>query len=684
MTNRLALETSPYLQQHAGNPVDWYPWGEEALEKARRENKPILLSIGYSACHWCHVMEHESFENKVTADLMNELFINIKVDREERPDLDKIYQLSHQMLTQRSGGWPLNMFLTPNDHMPIFGGTYFPPDSRHGMPAFTEILRKVSGFYINQPQEIQRQSDSIGDVFRHLETGIDEIQKQEFSILDKSFRSQVESQFDREYGGFGKAPKFFHSATLNYCLDRWAMGDLDGDDNEAMSHTVEHTLTTMAHSGIFDQLAGGFFRYSVDEKWTIPHFEKMLYDNALLLSLYADSYLTSGNDLYKSIVSQIADWVKTDMQSPEGGYYSTLDADSEGEEGRYYAWDEEEIKTLLQEEQYQILEQLYGFNDKHNFEGRWHLHRAINLQKVADGLSITLEEAEHRLQAAHQKLLEHRKTRQRPGRDEKILCSWNALMITGMTRAGRILDEPSLVESAESALEFLKSRLWKDGRLLASHKDGVSRHAAYLDDYAYLMDAVLELLQCRWSNEDLVFLTELAKILLNHFQDPRGGFFFTADDHETLVHRPKSDHDDAIPSGNGIAAQALLKLGYLLADSKYIEAALGTIKAMSLSPQAALTSQASVMSAFALDESKPEIIILRGNAETLKQWQECAQASYAPHRLVFSIPSDTKDLHSSLKDKKPIDETTAYICRGSSCQAAITDYSDYEQRLNSI
>jgi uncharacterized protein YyaL (SSP411 family) len=548
--NRLGNETSPYLQQHAHNPVDWFPWGDEALEKARRENKPILLSIGYAACHWCHVMAHESFEDQTTADTMNELFVNIKVDREERPDLDKIYQTTHHLLTQRSGGWPLTTFLTANDLTPFFSGTYFPLEPRQHMPAFKDILHKISDIFLQRQDDIKLQNKSVQEV----------LQKKSLpNTVQPAFNEEpyaaamlaIENNFDHKFGGFGDAPKFPHPKMLEFLL-------------QEQSDMALTTLLSMAEGGIYDQLGGGFYRYSVDAQWEIPHFEKMLYDNAQLLFLYTEAAAIFNEPYFAEIARETAHWVIREMQSADGGYYSSLDADSEGHEGKYYAWDVHDIEKILSREEFQIVKIYYGLDDAPNFEGSWHLH-------IVEALKNAHEKAV--LENARKKLLAARTERIYPHRDEKILTAWNALMIKAMLVAGDALHEPSFIESAKKALTFLHKKLWKNERLLASAKDDKAHLPAYLDDYAFLLSALLTSYKIQGDEADLLFAKKLADTMIKHFFDKdAGGFFFTADDHEKLLYRPKTLMDESLPSGNGVAVSALIELDILLNQSHYEDA----------------------------------------------------------------------------------------------------------------
>jgi hypothetical protein len=666
LRNSLGQETSPYLLQHAANPVHWQPWNAQSLDLARRENKPILLSIGYSACHWCHVMAHESFEDDATAAVMNELFVNIKVDREERPDLDKIYQLAHQMLTQRGGGWPLTLFLSPRDQRPFFGGTYFPKDARQGLPAFKDLLRRIAEFHRTHADDLARQSEALQNAFDSLlpapASGIALT-----AAPIAAARQMLAGEFDGEYGGFGSAPKFPHPTHIALLLRMWrASASQDEPDLQAL-YMATLTLTRMAEGGLYDQLGGGFARYSVDRYWMIPHFEKMLYDNAQLLALYAQAAVATGDATFRRIADETANWMIRDMQSPQGGYWSTLDADSEGHEGKFYAWDADQVRTLLPEDEFQVFARRFGLDGSPNFEGAWHLHAHRSVESIAAEYRISPQQADARLESARRRLLQIRNARIWPGRDEKILTSWNGLAIAAMAVAARALRREDLADAAQRAVDFIRERLWRDGRLLAVHTQGQSRFAAYLDDYAFLLDGLLELLQTRWRSEDLSFAVQLADALLEHFEDDRGGFFFTADDHEALIHRSKSFADEAVPAGNGSAAQALARLGWLLGETRYLDAVERALRAAW--PMLERYPHAHGATLVALEEhlQPPEIVVIRGPESEAAQWRDALCAIYAPRRLVFAIPQDAKDLPASLAQKQASDATVAYICSGMTC-----------------
>ncbi len=668
-SNRLAQATSPYLLQHADNPVDWQPWDEAALQEARERNKPILLSIGYSACHWCHVMAHESFEDEDTAALMNARFVNIKVDREERPDLDRIYQLSHQLMMQRPGGWPLTVVLDPKTQAPFFAGTYFPREPRHGLPPFRQVLQQVADWYVANQSQLAGQDTRLREALQQLEPVAEQRRRLSDAPLGKALL-QLEQNFDGDHGGFSDAPKFPHAPQLELLLRRWAH---DPKQHRAALDMALFTLRRMCEGGLFDHLGGGFCRYSVDAQWMIPHFEKMLYDNGPLLALCSAATRIDRDPLFARAAQLTADWVLREMQAPEGGFYSSLDADSEGHEGKYYVWAREEIAAALPEPDYRLFAQRFGLDRAPNFEGHWHLHGYASPDRLASAFQLSPRAVHERLENSRQVLLKLREQRVRPGRDDKILASWNALMIQGMAAAARHLGREEYLRAAQRALDFIRSTLWREGRLLATCKDGKAQLPAYLDDYALLLDAVLELLQLHWRSEDLGFARALADSLLAHFEDrERGGFFFTAHDHERLLARLKPLADEALPAGNGVAARALTRLGWLLGETRYLDAAERTLQlafpAMERHPLAYPTLL------MALQEmlDPPEILILRGAPQQLREWQAALALDYRPQRLVFAIPADASGLPPALADKRPQGQIVAYRCRGLQCSAPVT------------
>jgi len=670
MANRLARETSPYLQQHADNPVDWHPWSPDALALARAQDKPILLSIGYSACHWCHVMAHESFEDPQVAALMNRLFVNIKVDREERPDLDQIYQAAQQMLTGRTGGWPLTMFLTPAG-LPFYGGTYFPNSPRHGLPAFGDLLGRVAQGYAQNRSAIEAQNlklqEALASTLPTLPAAAADFDAKPLAAA----REVLGRGYDPVNGGFGPAPKFPHPGELAFLMRRSA---LDGD-REARDIALT-TLTRMAEGGIHDQLGGGFCRYSVDARWEIPHFEKMLYDNGPLLSLYADAWAISGEPLFKTAAEGIAAWVLREMQSPEGGYYSSLDADSEGEEGRFYVWSRQEVERLLTAEEYRVAASHWGLDGPPNFENsHWHL-------RVVSALP-----GEPLLESARRKLFLAREQRVHPGRDEKILTSWNALMIGGMAHAARVFDRPEWLASARRGLDFLRKTMWREAkgrpRLLATYKDGQAHLDAYLDDHAFLINALIEMMQADFRSEDLHFAQSLAHSLLADFADPEaGGFFFTRHDHEALIHRPKPGYDNATPSGNGVAALALQRLAMLVGSPDFGAAAVATLRLFGAQLQAG-GGNASLLHALEECLQPPRLVILRGPEIDLRLWKKELDSAYMPQTLSLALAADSGGLPETLA-KPQSDAVNAWVCSGVTCLPPIADRGELQRCLSTV
>jgi uncharacterized protein YyaL (SSP411 family) len=683
MANRLASETSPYLLQHAENPVDWYPWGPEAFDLARETGKPVLLSIGYSACHWCHVMAHESFENDDTAALMNRLFVNIKLDREERPDIDKIYQTAHQLLTQRGGGWPLTMFLDSENQKPYFGGTYFPDEPRHGMPAFRDLLTKVAAYYDDHTDDIREQGERLSDVFQQIEPKPASPDTELTAAPLQKVRDRLEQSFDREFGGFGGAPKFPHPGTIDRMLRHWRATASSSEPDIDALFMATLTLTRMAEGGLYDHLGGGFCRYSVDRFWQIPHFEKMLYDNGPLLALYAQAFLATGEQQFAMTATQTADWMLSDMRSPDGSFYATRDADSEGEEGRYYVWTPEQVAALIEARDYPVFARRFGLDSEANFEGHWHLSVRASLDDIAEELKLNNSDVVDAIERSRRTLLAERATRIAPGRDEKQLASWNALAIRGLAIAGRILQRDEFVDAASTAVDFIRNRLMVDGRLMANFKDGEARFPAYVDDHAFLLDALIELLQARWNTAYLNFAIQIADLLLDQFEDvEHGGFFFTANDHEQLMHRTKALADDAMPSGNGIAAIALQRLGHLIGKSRYITAAERTLKSAWQAIDEYPHGHVTLLSA--LDEylASPEIIIIRGKPESIDRWRSDATKLYSPGRLLFSIDEAESGLPGALALREPVPgETVAYRCLGTHCELPVTEWSKLIKQL---
>ncbi|MFN2135056.1 MAG: thioredoxin domain-containing protein [Candidatus Promineifilaceae bacterium] len=668
MANKLAAESSPYLLQHAGNPVEWYPWGEEALQRARAEDKPILLSIGYAACHWCHVMAHESFEDPRTAALMNEHFINIKVDREERPDLDNIYMSAVQALTGQ-GGWPMTVFLTP-DGAPFYGGTYFPPTPRYGMPSFTQLLNSVITAWRSQREEIEKSAGSIRAHLQGARASSEAATVPGEALLDQALEGIVRA-FDSEQGGFSGAPKFPPSMTIEFLL-RMAAGR---DDHKAL-HMAELTLTKMAHGGMYDQLGGGFARYSTDAYWLVPHFEKMLYDNALLARAYLHAYQLTGKVLYRRVVEETLDFVVRDMRHAGGGFYSSYDADSEGEEGKFYVWQAEEIRRVLQNDA-DLFMARYGVSAGGNWEGKNILHVVQEIPAIAERFHSDESSVIERLQLARDKLLIVRDGRPWPGLDDKVLTAWNGLMLAAFAEAGLILDRPDYLQVAAKNAEFLFNTMRReDGRLLRTWNAGSeAKYNAYLEDYAYLADGLLALYQATFDPQWFTWAAELAGQMVTHFRDASGGGFFdTSNDHESLLFRPKEVQDNATPSGNSVAAQVLQKLSLYTGNGAYWDIAEDSVNRLAGFMARFPTGFANWLCAasFALGNPAEVAIVGDPDATQTKALIRVVAAEFRPYLVVAAGPSSNSI--PLLADRDMIGgKPTAYLCRRFVCRTPVTE-----------
>jgi len=681
--NALGLETSPYLLQHALNPVDWFPWGDEALSRAKQRNKPIFLSIGYSACHWCHVMEHESFENSEIAALMNDLFVCIKVDREERPDLDQIYMSAVQMLTGR-GGWPMSVFLT-SDQRPFYGGTYWPPTSRMGMPGFRDILIGVSEAWQNRREDVLRSADELtGEVVRAAR---ESLPRSGLSLATlRGAMGQFLQRVDWQQGGFGGAPKFPHPMDLRVLLRCWQRFG----EQEALD-AVRLTLDKMANGGIYDQLGGGFHRYSTDAQWLAPHFEKMLYDNALLVQLYLEAFQATGNANDARVVRNTLDYVLREMTQPQGGFYSTQDADSEGEEGKFFVWTEDEVLALLGPEDGRVFCDAYDVTPDGNWEGHNILNRPKLHEQAAKVLQVSPEELETVLARCRTKLFDARSRRIAPGRDDKVLVSWNGLMIAAMSQAAAILGEPRYAVAAAAAADFILNNMRDaNGWLLHSFKEGQARFNAYLDDYACLIDGLIDLYQATFEPRWLDAALEFAEQMLSRFEDARsGGFFYTSIDHEQLVARVKDTQDNATPSGNGMAAFALARLGTLTGRAKLLGRGYATLEAMSgqLDKFAMASGQSLLALDFVLGPTQ-EIVVVESGEPTADAVLSELHQRFWPNKVVARRPSQLADidLPGSLRDllsgkQSSTSELTTFVCERGSCQAPLIGLEAWREFL---
>jgi len=659
MPNYLANETSPYLLQHAGNPVDWYPWGEEALQKAQAEGKPIFLSIGYSACHWCHVMAHESFEDERVAAILNAHFVSIKVDREERPDLDRIYMSAVQALTGR-GGWPMSVFLTP-DGRPFYGGTYFPPTPRYGMPSFTQVLLSVADAWQNRREELVKSSQQLVSAIERQMTVSRDLQPETLKpeTVESAFQN-LQRNFDELHGGWGAAPKFPQPMALEFLL---RYHHTTGDTRAL--RMVSQTLDAMAYGGLYDQIGGGFHRYSVDDHWLVPHFEKMLYDNAQLARVYLHGWQVTSNPFHRTIAEEILDYVIREMTGPAGGFYSTQDADSEGEEGKFFVWAADEIRAVLGAEAESFMA-AYNVTEAGNFEGR-------NILEIAN---YAIPHAE--LTEARRRLFAAREQRVRPGRDDKVLTSWNGMMLAAFAEGARVLERDDYLQVAEHNAEFLLSELrTADGRLLHTWKDGVARVNGYLEDYTHLIEGLLELYQTTFDPRWYRAARELADAMIEHFSAPDGGFFDTSDDHGTLIVRPRELQDNAVPSGNGIAAFVLLRLAGLVVEPRYIELARAALEPMQplLARHPLGFGQWLIALNYALAHPREIAIVGEADATDTRAMLDVCATGYRPHQvLAVGAPDDGQFIVPLLRDRDQIEEqATAYVCVDFTCQRPVTD-----------
>lgn len=677
MPNRLQHETSPYLLQHANNPVDWYPWGEDALAAAKEQDKPILLSIGYSACHWCHAMEHESFEDEKTAAYMNQHFISIKVDREERPDIDDIYMQATLVFNRGQGGWPMTVFLTPEGH-PFHAGTYYPPEPRYGMPSFRQVMETVVQTFKNKRKQVERAAESLSaDLSRQVfdasgENGADMLTP---TLLHTAAHNLLR-RTDPVHGGLTRAkPKFPNPINLEFLLRYHSVTG----DPQALE-VVVFALRKMAQGGVYDQLGGGFHRYSVDERWLVPHFEKMLYDNALLSRVYLHAWQASGDALLREVVEDTLDYVKREMTAPGGGFYSTQDADSEGEEGRFFVWSEDELRAALDGVVTNVNAVLsyWGVTPEGNFEGKNILHVSDMIERVAIRHGMSVEDMRDEVNAAKTVLFTLRKERVAPGRDDKILAAWNGMMLAAFAEAARVLERDDYQRVAEDNAKFVLDAMTDDnGRLLRSHKGGVSKLNGYLEDYAHVIDGLLELymttFEPRWYTE----AARLADMVLAHFQADEGGFFDTSDDHEELIIRPRSVQDNATPSGNAMIAYNLLRLTGFSGETRYEEAALSVLRPLGSALAEYPMAFGEMLIGVDFWLHRPQEIALIGEPahDEVEAMLRVVRAKYRPRALVALLPHDSDSRTDpallrtrTLRDGNP----AAYVCENFVCAAPVT------------
>ena len=674
MPNRLAHESSPYLLQHQHNPVDWYPWGSEALSRAQQEEKPIFLSIGYAACHWCHVMEHESFEDAKIAEQLNTNFVCIKVDREERPDLDQIYMNAVQLLTGH-GGWPMSVFLTP-ERQPFFGGTYWPPEPRPPMPGFQQVLAAVMEAWEQRREQALQTAAQLTENLRQIAAGSQSDGEPPMSIaILPSAVATLERIFDFSHGGFGGAPKFPHSVDLQVMLREWRREPRDG-----ILSMVRLTLDKMAAGGIYDQLGGGFARYSVDERWLVPHFEKMLYDNALLCQAYLEGFQATGDESYATVVRETLDYLLRDMTDPEGGFYSTEDADSEGVEGKFYVWTLDELQDVLGAEAAATFARVYDVSDVGNFEGKNILNMPKTISQIAQLMDRNADELSVELAASRSTLLEVRNRRVRPGRDDKVLVSWNGLAIDALAKASQVLGEPRYLRAAEAAAQFLLSELRdEEGQLLHTWRQGRAKLRAYLDDYAALANGLVSLYEAGFDRRHLDAAAGLADEMLDQFQDDAaGGFFYTGHNHEQLIARNKDFQDGSVPSGNSLAATLLVRLGKLTGQQAYLTAAERTIQAAAPLMERAPAATGQMLLAVDLlwGDTLELVLGVDPASPTGAEILAALHRQFIPNKVLALIPDGPAETSSSLQLLLTGKTTSAegpalYICRSHACQEPI-------------
>lgn len=668
--NFLINEKSPYLLQHAYNPVNWYPWGEKAFEKAKKENKPIFLSIGYSTCHWCHVMAHESFEDEEVAQMLNEHYISIKVDREERPDVDSIYMKVCQMMAGH-GGWPLTIFMTP-DKVPFYAGTYFPKESKYGRPGLLEALEQLHIKYTSDPEHISEVTENVKQALDSSTRAKSEHRLTK-EAADLAYQ-QLGRGFDFNYGGFFEAPKFPQPQNLLFLLRYYHF-----TGKTAALKMVENSLQNMAAGGIWDHIGFGFARYSTDEKWLVPHFEKMLYDNALLLIAYTECYQVTKKPFYRKIAEQIIDFVKREMMSTEGAFYSAIDADSEGVEGKYYVWDDEEIFDILGEDLGDIYTTAYGITPYGNFEGK-NIPNLIrsSLQSVAEEFDLTVEALETQLEEARQKLLQEREKRVYPHVDDKVLTSWNAMMIAGLAKASRVFQNDQYLEMAKTAISFVEKKLFDNGTLMARYRDGETKYHAYLDDYAYLVWAYLELYQVDFNLEYLSKGKHQLDVMIDLFWDKQhGGFFFSGKNNEQLISNDKEIYDGATPSGNSVAALMLAQMGSLTGETSYLD----KVAEMFSTFYDDITKQPSagvffLQSILLTENPTKEVVVLGESDSSRTKLLQFLHGRFIPEisLLVANDPEQFKEIAPFAAEYKKLNgQTTVYVCENFACQQPTTN-----------
>ncbi|GAB4317471.1 MAG: thioredoxin domain-containing protein [Methanobacteriaceae archaeon] len=688
-TNKLIEEKSPYLLQHAHNPVNWYPWGKEAFEKAKKDNKPIFLSIGYSTCHWCHVMAHESFEDPEVGQLMNDTFVSIKVDREERPDIDNIYMTVCQLIAG-TGGWPLSIIMTP-DKKPFFAGTYIPKDTKYGRTGLKDITLNIKELWSKNPEEAHKSAEKILSTLENIARTVPSDQLDE-SVLKKAY-SMFQESFDENYGGFGMIQKFPSPHNLMFLLRYYKRFN----DKKALE-MVEKTLSSMRNGGIYDQVGYGFHRYSVDPQWLVPHFEKMLYDQALIAMAYIEAFQITQNPIYKRTAQEIFTYVLRDMKSPQGGFYSAEDADSEGIEGKYYLWTKNEFDEILGSDA-ELMSRIYNVRNEGNFKeestqmktGQNILHLKQPIPKIAEKIGISSDELEQKLQEAQQKLLKVRRGRIPPHKDDKILVDWNGLMIAALSKGAQVFNSDEYRQAAEKAANFILEKMLEDGKLIHRYRDGESYGIGNLDDYAFFIWGLLELFETTFNPKYLIVALDLNETVIKHFYDPEnGGFYFTSDHAERILIRKKESYDSAIPAGNSVQILNLLKLAVITEKLEYVDFAVSSEKAFAKKVKRSPTAHTQLLIALDFKLGPAYEIVVAGSNKSEETWiiLETIYANFIPNKVLImrdegKLLNELKRLSETLKSKKPLNnKPTVYICTEGVCKKPTNDINQVKELLN--
>ena len=689
MPNHLSGETSLYLLDHQSQPVNWYPWTEDALAFAKEQNKPILLSIGYATNPWCELMARESFADPATAKIMNEHFINIKVDREERPDLDKIYQSALQLLNKGSGGWPLTVIIDPQNLTPFFGGSYFSKDATSTMPGFADLLMRLHQAFTDQAEDLRTQAAKMAQAVKQMYPPLLDPNMPDADLIFLA-KDQVTHQFDESEGGFGQGPKFAMTSRLQGLLRHWSIARRHKDNDKDALEVVMTTLTKIARGGIYDHLGGGFFRYATDRQWRTPYFEKVLCDNAQLLSIFAEALRLGPDPLFQDAISDTINWLMSDMRHTSGGFYASQDAllvqSNDTAVGKYYLWRREEVKKLLEEDEYLLVETLYGIDRPANLDNHWSLHRSDSYRSVVERLSMQVDAANQLLASAKEKLFLARQQRSAPRTDETILTAWNGLLISGLIEAGTVMQRPDWITTAEELADFIFTQCWDGHLLTANWRNSGDRSLGFLDDYANVLMGLLDLLQCRWREQDAAFAVALADAVISGFYDTdNGGFFFSHKGQEGLIFRPKPTLDESVPPGNATLALALNRLGNLLGKNEYLDVAANTLRWARAIMEQYPSSHYGLITA--LEDSTESIvqIVLRGPVKEMQAWQQVVSNNYAPWRSCYAIPfDDIKTIPSylpGLVSSETKNKVSAFIYDGEQCSKPITDIELFKKAL---